>query len=84
MKAALLAVALVAGSARAAFADGWWKACDTEHGDGACQQTGDGSYTCNCDAGDRSSSQHRALHVGTGLAMLGLVGWRLGRKRRHK
>ena len=84
MKAALaplLGLALVAGSAHTALADGWWEACSEREG-GACNNA-DGSCAVSCDTAAQSSSK-RALHVGTGLAMLAFVGYRIGRKRRRK
>ena len=84
MKAAVIALALVAGSAHIARADGWWEvACNSDglEGDGGCTNPNNPSG-CTCDT--RKSTSKRAASVGTALAMFAFVGYRIGRKRRRK
>jgi MYXO-CTERM domain-containing protein len=81
VKAAVLAVAFIVASAHTARADGWWEACNAEQGNGCSD--GMGNYSCQCDVRS-SDSTHPALRVGSGLALLGFVGYRIGRRRRRK
>lgn len=76
-----LAVAFIAGSPLPARADGWWEACSER--EGGCSNNADGTCVA-CDVRPDESGSARALRVGSGLALLGFVGWRLGRKRRSK
>ena len=81
----LPALALFAGlsilSPSPVRADGWWEATcnsDGHEGDGCCSNPNNSSG-CSCET--RSSAQH-AASVGSGLALLGFVAYRIGRKRR--
>jgi len=87
MRTLVLGPALAAGLAMAApslaHADGWWEACNDQQGGNGCSD-GMGNYSCQCDTAQPSSSSKRAASIGTGLALLGLVAYRLGRKRRSR
>jgi hypothetical protein len=82
----VLGVAILVGVAIAspslARADGWWEVTcnsDGHEGSGGCTNP-DNMSGCTCETG--SSASH-AASVGSGLAVLGLVAFRLGRKRRR-
>ena len=83
MKSLLLGIAVLAAAPRLARADGWWEACDGDHDGqtdcGGCDSGGnpDNGTQCKCSSSDPAS-------VGTGLALMGLVAWRIGRKRRTR
>jgi hypothetical protein len=65
-----------------AYADGWWEgACNSDglEGDGGCTNP---NNTSGCTCETKSSARH-AASVGTTLAMLGFVAYRIGRKRRR-
>lgn len=78
MKPALLALALVACTAGLARADGIFPDCpdDPEPCNTGCASQGCGPWGCST-AGDN------VMSVGTSLGLLGLVAYRIGRKRRH-
>jgi len=83
----VLAPALLLGLALAepatARADGWWESgCNSDglEGDGGCSNPNN-MTGCTCETASASS---QAASVGSGLAMLAFVGYRIGRKRRRK
>jgi hypothetical protein len=85
MRSLLLALLVLAAAPRLARADGWWKACDSD-GDpsngsdcGGCDSDGNPSNgtQCQCSGSDPAA-------VGTSLGLMGLVAWRIGRKRRTR
>jgi hypothetical protein len=83
MKAALLAMLVLVATPRLARADGWWEACD-QNSDGSCDGCdSDGDPTngtqCKC-----SGSKSDPTAVGFGLGLMGIVAWRIGKKRRTR
>jgi hypothetical protein len=85
LRALVLGTAVLVGAAvmspTVALADGWWEVTcnsDGNEGSGGCSNP-DNMSGCTCETG--SSASH-AASVGSGLAVLGLVAYRLGRKRR--
>lgn len=79
MRTTLLSLALLAGSAGAAFADGIFGGCDEDH-DGTWNCS-DGDQGGQCNVG--KTTEHNALGVGTSLALLGFVVHRVTRRRRR-
>jgi MYXO-CTERM domain-containing protein len=75
----LLTIALlVLPGARLARADGWWEGCknNEESGDpGGCNSDGDESTACSTGSSDAAS-------VGGGLALVALVTYGIGRRRK--
>jgi hypothetical protein len=77
-----LALGLLMSTPAVARADGWWEvACNSDghEGSGGCTNPNNQSG-CTCET--RSSASH-AASVGSGLALLGFVAYRIGRKRRR-
>lgn len=85
---ALIATALALLAPSDARADGWWEvACngDGHEGSGGCSNPENMNSCGTCDASNASrSASQRALSIGSGLALLGFVGYRIGRKRRNQ
>jgi hypothetical protein len=85
MKALLVSLLVLVATPRLASADGWWEACDGDHDGmtdcGGCDSDGnpDNGTQCKC-----SGSRTDPAAVGTGLGLMGLVAWRIGKKRRTR
>ena len=66
----------------AAYADGIFGGCrENEQEDGmalGCQQNADGTSSCNCD------TNANAAQIGSGLLLLGVIAYSVGRKRRPR
>ncbi len=84
MKTIVLSFLVLVGAARAAHADGWWEACDSDDDGqtdcGGCDSDGnpDNGLQCKC------STSSDPVSVGVGLALAGFVSYRIGRKRRPR
>ena len=81
MKTLALTIALLAVP-RIARADGWGAGCDEQHtgeDSGGCtaDTDGDPEVECSCTTSD-------PISIGTTLGIVGLVAWRIGRKRRPR
>lgn len=82
-KALLLAAVMLVAAPRLARADGWWEACDSDNNGqndcGGCDSDGNpmNGTQCKCSSSDPAA-------VGTSLGLMGLVAWRIGRKRRPR
>lgn len=81
-----LTLALVAGSARAALADGWGAdGCRDESSDNYVGCTSDGNTSsCQCDSSESTGSSRRAASIGTSLGLLSFVTYRLRRRRTRR
>jgi len=85
MKTLLLSLVVLAAVPRVARADGWWGGCDENHDGqtdcGGCDSDGnpDNGIQCKC-----SSSGTDPVAVGSGLGIVGVVAWRIGKKRRNR
>ena len=80
MKALALALALIAVP-RIAHADGWASE--------GCRESGGDSGGCSCDSdsdpySDCNCSTSDPISIGTSLGIVGIVAWRIGRKRRSR
>jgi hypothetical protein len=78
----VLVAALSLATPALAYADGWWEtACNGDglEGSGGCSNPNNPSG-CTCET--KSGARH-AASVGSGLALLGFVAYRIGRKRRR-
>ena len=86
MKTLLLGMVMLVAVPRIARADGFWEACDSNHdGQGGCLEACDADHDpsngtqCQC-----TSSKTDPVAVGSGLGIVGLVAWRIGKKRRNR
>ncbi len=80
-----IALAVLLFEPTIARADGWWEvACNSDghEGSGGCTNPNNMSG-CTCDVGPHDES-NPARTVGSGLALLAVVGYGIGRKRRRK
>ena len=81
MRAFILGSVLALAAPSVAHADGWWEtACNSDghEGSGGCSNP-DNMSGCTCETGGGS----HAATVGSGLALFGVVAWRIGRRRRR-